>query len=106
MRKEKNKLNSTKRRFYFFFVRQSLAIKNLFFAKKQNTYLFILTPLFSGSTLLNQILSTSENIICNNNIRLREVQHLPKTNEIMLINSIFENEKNVLDYFSCQFVKI
>ena len=82
MNDRKNKLNSCKRKCYFFFVRQFLALKNLFF-RRRNTFLFILSPPFSGSTLLNQILSTSLNISCNNNVGLREGQHLPGINQIM-----------------------
>ena len=83
MNKGNNKLNSTKRNIYFFFVRQFIALKNLFLKRRENIVLFILSPPFSGSTLLNQILSTSSNISCNNNIGLREGQHLPIVNKIM-----------------------
>jgi hypothetical protein len=72
-----NKLNSPKRNLYFFAVSKKMALKNLFLAKKENQYLFILSPPFCGSTLLTEIISTSKNVSCNNNIGLREGQHLP-----------------------------
>ncbi len=79
----KNKLDSNGRSIYFFFVRQFVAIRNIFIKQKSNQFLFILSPPFSGSTLLNQILSSSKNISCNNNIGLREGQHLPIAKDIM-----------------------
>lgn len=93
MKKGNNRLNSTKRNIYFFFVRQFIALKNLFFRRRQNTFLFILSPPFSGSTLLNQILSTSSNISCNNNIGLREGQHLPIVNKIMFHDDRWNTHK-------------
>ena len=101
MSKAKNKLNSAKRNIYFFFVRQFIRLKNLFLKRKNNTFLFILSPPFSGSTLLNQILSTSSNISCNNNIVLREGQHLPIAHKIM-----FHNDRwNVHKQFPWQKIK-
>lgn len=93
MSKAKNRLNSTKRNIYFFFVRQFISTKNLFFRKKKNTFLFILSPPFSGSTLLNQILSTSSNISCNNEIGLREGQHLPIAHNIMFNDNRWDVQK-------------
>ena len=93
MNKGNNKLNSTKRNIYFFFVRQFIALKNLFFRRRKNIFLFILSPPFSGSTLLNQILSTSSNISCNNNIGLREGQHLPIACKIMFHDDRWDIQK-------------
>ena len=41
-----------------------------------NSY-FILSPPYSGSTMLNQLISSSGNVSCNNNLGTREGQLLP-----------------------------
>lgn len=71
----------------FFFVRQAMLLKRLFFKKGKNKYLFILSPPYSGSTLLNLIISSSNNVSCNNNTGTREGQLLPKVNKIMFTNN-------------------
>jgi stage III sporulation protein SpoIIIAA len=43
-----------------------------------NTYLFILSPPFCGSTLLNEIISSSDNVSVNHTFGTREGQTLPK----------------------------
>ena len=69
--------------FYYFLVRQKLCLKHLFFQKKEPQFLFILSPPYCGSTLLNQLLSTSENVSCNNNLGTREGQLLPGVKHFM-----------------------
>ncbi len=59
---------------------------NNFFARKEHKFLFILTPPYCGSTLLNQILSTSSNLSCNNHLGVREGQLLPEVKDIMFYN--------------------
>ena len=49
----------------------------------QNSYLFILCPPYAGSTLLNELLSTSPNVSANNDLGSREGQQLPTTRKIM-----------------------
>jgi hypothetical protein len=49
----------------------------------QNSYLFVLCPPYAGSTLLNELLSTSSNVSTNNDIGSREGQQLPTTRKIM-----------------------
>ena len=90
-----NKLNSTKRLLYFFVVRKKMAVKNLFYSNSQNQHLFILSPPFCGSTLLNEIISSSNNISCNNNIGLREGQHLPVANKILFTKDRWDAEKKI-----------
>ena len=90
-----NKLDSKKRTLYFFGVSQKLALKNLLLAKKKNHYLFILSPPFCGSTLLTEIISTSKNVSCNNNIGLREGQHLPRAKEILFNDDRWDPKKEI-----------
>ena len=61
-------------------------LKNIFYHKKEHKFLFILTPPYCGSTLLNQILSTSNNLSCNNPLGNREGMLLPEVRHIMLYN--------------------
>ena len=72
-----------KRKLYYRFTRYRLLIPNLINRNKSHQYLFILSPPFCGSTLLNQLISTSKNVSCNNNIGTREGQTLPEVREIM-----------------------
>lgn len=90
-----NKLGSTKRKAYFFFVRKKLFIKNVFCQKSNNKHLFILSPPFCGSTLLNEIIVSSNNVSCNNNIGLREGQHLPETKDILFTNDKWDPNKKI-----------
>ncbi len=68
---------------YFFIRRNILFIKNIFFSRKKHKFLFILSPPYSGSTLLTQILSTSKKISCNNYIATMEGQLLPTLRNFM-----------------------
>jgi hypothetical protein len=72
-----------------------MALKNLFLAKKENQYLFILSPPFCGSTLLTEILSTSKNVSCNNNIGLREGQHLPEAHDLLFTKNRWDPNKEI-----------
>ena len=90
-----NKLNSPKRKLYFFTVSKKMALKNLFLAKKENQYLFILSPPFCGSTLLTEIISTSKYVSCNNNIGLREGQHLPGAHNLLFTEDRWDPNKEI-----------
>jgi hypothetical protein len=90
-----NKLGSTKRLLYFFIIRKKIAIKNVFYSNKKNQHLFILSPPFCGSTLLNEIICSSDNVSCNNNIGLREGQHLPIAKDILFTNDRWDNTKQI-----------
>ena len=92
-----NKLDSKKRKLYFFAISKKNSLKNFLFARKKNKYLFILSPPFSGSTLVNQIISSSKNVSCNNNIGTREGQNLPEVKKIMFEEKRWE-EKNKLPW--------
>lgn len=48
-----------------------------------NKFLFILSPPYCGSTLLNEIISTSSSVSVNNPNGTREGQHLPTVKKIM-----------------------
>lgn len=52
----------------------------------ENKYLFILSPPFCGSTLLNELVSTSPNVSTNNRLYTREGQRLPGVMEVMYEN--------------------
>jgi len=90
-----NKLDSNKRIFYFFLIRQKIALQNLFSSSKTHQHLFILSPPFCGSTLLNEIISSSNNVSCNNNIGLREGQHLPIVKDILFTKDRWDPSKEI-----------
>jgi len=54
--------------------------------KANNKYLFVLSPQYSGSTLLTALLLTSENVSVNNKIGAREGQQLPVLNKLLFNN--------------------
>jgi len=84
------KLHTSKRWYlhliYYRVLKFSRFFTNNLFAKKEHKFLFILTPPYCGSTLLNQILSTSDNLSCNNHLGVREGQLLPEVKDIMFYN--------------------
>jgi len=82
---------------YFFSRRNFLLFKNIFLAKKNHKFLFILSPPYSGSTLLTQIISTSEKISCNNYIATMEGQLLPELRNHMF-NKDRWDKSNVYDW--------
>ena len=84
-----------RRYIYYRFTRIRLTITNFQHRKKEHQYLFILSPPFCGSTLLNQIISSSTNVSCNNNIGTREGQTLPKVKNIMFYNNRWDNNVNL-----------
>ena len=77
-KKEKFRLfHSFKRRFYFFVIRIFRFGTYLIYSHKSPKFLFILSPPYCGSTMLNQLISSSNNVSCNNNLGTREGQLLP-----------------------------
>ena len=89
------KYQNIKRKVYCQFTRYKLFIPNLINKNKPHKYLFILSPPFCGSTLLNQLISTSENVSCNNNIGTREGQTLPEARNIMFENNRWDKNANL-----------
>lgn len=68
----------------FWYIRNSNKIKGFYKKKQANKYLFILSPPYSGSTLLQQIISTSKNVSSNNPIgKHKEGQKIPELKNIM-----------------------
>jgi hypothetical protein len=61
-------------------------VKRMFHGPVENKYLFILSPPFCGSTLLNELISTSTNVSTNNMLYTREGQRLPGVMEVMYEN--------------------
>ena len=90
-----DKLDSNKRLFYFFLMRQKIAFQNLFFSRDTHQHLFILSSPFCGSTLLNEIISSSNNVSCNNNVGLREGQHLPIAKDILFTKDRWDPSKKI-----------
>ena len=76
-------ITESKRILYFFLIRTKLTLKNAIYEKKESKFLFILSPPYCGSTLLNQIISTSEDVSCNNHLGTREGQLLPGVKRFM-----------------------
>lgn len=58
-------------------------VKIFFYKNRDHKYLFILSPPYCGSTLLNEIISTSDNVSVNNRYGTREGQTLPSVRKIM-----------------------
>ena len=86
MRIKKKKLSLVyrlKRDIYFSLIRFIRFFQSIFLKKRNNKFLFILSPPYCGSTLLNQLLSTSKNVSCNNNLGTREGQLLPGVRHFM-----------------------
>ncbi len=69
----------------FYYNRDTLRnlLKKILSKKTDNKFLFILSPPYCGSTLLNEIISTSNNVSVNNNEGTREGQGLPLVRDIM-----------------------
>ena len=84
-----------KHNLYFFARRNFLLFKNIFFAKKNHKFLFILSPPYSGSTLLTQIISTSKKTSCNNYIATMEGQLLPELRNHIFNKDRWDKSKNV-----------
>ena len=79
----KQKGHNFKQLFYYMFVRKRIKLKYLFSNKVNNKFLFILSPPYCGSTLLNSLISTSKYVSSNNEIGTREGQTLPEVRHIM-----------------------
>ena len=75
--------HSVKRKIYYTFIRIFRVITSVFYRKISPQFLFILSPPYCGSTMLNQLLSSSKNVSCNNNLGTREGQLLPGVNHFM-----------------------
>jgi len=90
-----NKLGSIKRLLYFNMIAKKILLKNYFFSNKEFSYLFILSPPFCGSTLLTQIINSSKNVSCNNNIGLMEGQHLPIAKDLLFTKDRWSVEKKI-----------
>ena len=80
---------------YFFGVRKKIFIKNIFHQNINNQHLFILSPPYCGSTLLNEIISSSKNVSCNNNIGNREGHNLPETKKILFNLDKWDPDKEI-----------
>lgn len=58
-------------------------LRRAVYGKKENKFLFILSPPFCGSTLLHELISTSSHVSANHVIGTREGQTLPTVRQIM-----------------------
>ncbi|MEH6535207.1 MAG: sulfotransferase [Psychroserpens sp.] len=58
-------------------------LRNSFLKDKEHKYLFILSPPYCGSTLLNQLISTSKSVSVNNQVNTREGQRVPTLSKLM-----------------------
>ena len=83
--------------FYHYIVLKN-KIKYFFYNKKNNKFLFILSPPYCGSTLLHQVISTSKFVSVNNNRGTREGQTLPIVRDIFFNNKDKWDEKIDLDW--------
>ena len=76
-------LYSVKREVYYNYIRIIRLFSYLFNKNNEYQFLFILSPPYAGSTMLNQIISSSDNVSCNNNLGTREGQLLPGVKHFM-----------------------
>ena len=79
-------------------IRTRNLIKKTVLGQKDNKYLFILSPPFCGSTLLNHIISSSTNVSSNNVFHSREGQQLPKVKEVLFKNNKRWNPDTTFDW--------
>lgn len=80
---------------YFYYKSKKLIIffrKQIFRKTDNNIYVFILSPPFTGSTMLVDIISTSKNVSLNNHLGTKEGQTLPEVKKIMFDNPNRWNE--------------
>ena len=83
-KKEKFHLfHSVKREIYYSYIRIIRLFSYLFSKNIKHQFLFILSPPYAGSTMLNQLISSSNNVSCNNNLGTREGQLLPQVRNFM-----------------------
>ena len=71
---------------YHRYVRCENILRKRIKAKADNKFLFVLSPQYSGSTLLTALLLTSKNVSVNNKIGAREGQQLPVLNKLLFNN--------------------
>ncbi|MAV39254.1 MAG: hypothetical protein CML12_01560 [Puniceicoccaceae bacterium] len=64
-------------------------------SRLSNLYLFILSPPFSGSTLLNEIIDRSESVSCNNPYGTKEGQFLPEIKPLLWNEDNFNPDLDV-----------
>ena len=76
-------LYSVKREVYYNYIRIIRLFSYLFNKNNEYQFLFILSPPYAGSTMLNQLISYSDNVSCNNNLGTREGQLLPGVKHFM-----------------------
>ena len=67
-------------------------LKSMFSKNRENKYLFILSPPYCGSTLLNELISTSKSVSVNNKYGSREGQTLPTVRDIMYTSDRWDND--------------
>ena len=79
---------------YYLIVKARNFFKDLFSKKKNNKYLFILSPPYCGSTIIHEVLSTSRNVSVNNKLGAREGQTLPGVALYMYDDSYKRWDKN------------
>jgi len=77
----------TKKAAFYWRIRSRNLLRRMTHPEVENTYFFILCPPFCGSTLLNELISTSPNVSTNNERSTREGQNLPGLNRIMALPS-------------------
>tara|TARA_B100000700_G_scaffold311037_1_gene392351 strand:+ start:841 stop:1662 length:822 start_codon:yes stop_codon:yes gene_type:complete len=76
-------LHSVKRKIYYSYIRIIRLFSYFFYKNVSHQFLFILSPPYAGSTMLTQLISSSENVSCNNNLGTREGQLLPGVKHFM-----------------------
>lgn len=95
-------LHNISRNIYFWFVKCKNIVKNIFFKAEQNKFLFVLCPAHTGSTILTELIATSNNVSLINNKGTKEGQTLPSVKKMMFDHHDGLNTELKFDW---QFIK-
>ncbi len=92
---------TTGRRFYYNSIIVKRKLTRLVKKRANNKYLFILSPPFCGSTLLNEVISSSDYVSVNFELGTREGQRLPKVEDVMFVKNRWDSSVD----FDWKFIK-
>lgn len=90
-----NSLRIFKKNLCYQLIKQKNLLKRSFSSRAPNKYLFILSPPFSGSTLLNEIIDSSYKVSCNNPYGTKEGQFLPEVKALLWNKENFNPELDI-----------
>ena len=80
------------RKIYYIYIRFIRLFSYFFYKNVSHQFLFILSPPYAGSTMLTQLIASSKNVSCNNNLGTREGQLLPGVKDFMFQNDRWDEK--------------